>query len=38
VLSGAQLETSADAEGGRQLDAGDVLASFPVALLTGEST
>jgi (1->4)-alpha-D-glucan 1-alpha-D-glucosylmutase len=36
VLSGAQLETRKDGEGGLQLDAGDVLASFPVALLTGE--
>jgi (1->4)-alpha-D-glucan 1-alpha-D-glucosylmutase len=36
ALTGAQLETRKDAEGGRQIDAGDVLASFPVALLTGE--
>jgi (1->4)-alpha-D-glucan 1-alpha-D-glucosylmutase len=37
-LSGARLETSPGAEGNRQLDAGDVLASFPVALLTGEAS
>lgn len=38
VLSGAVLETSLDSDSTRWLDAGDVLASFPVALLTGKST
>ncbi|MEX0679063.1 MAG: malto-oligosyltrehalose synthase [Pirellulales bacterium] len=38
VLSGELLQVSVDAEGGRVLDAGDVLASFPVALLVGEAT
>ena len=37
AFSGAEVATAAHPDGGRQVDVGDVLDSFPVALLTGES-
>jgi maltooligosyltrehalose synthase len=38
VLSDDVLEAHAGSDGGLALDAGDVLGSFPVALLTGNAT